>query len=266
MRRLSFLLLSILLPLSSRAGMPVTDAALIASNERNNALDYALQIVQEANQQTQILRLVDQIQQVEDYLDRFGDPEELVAIGGVAALLTALETPNASRTSEAIVAEVSGRDALVEDGLGLYNPVGQSVRVDGVTAANRSADFYKPEDASTKAIEHYREVRQDVLTRRTELKAALRKTTAQLQHATTASEVQKLTGILIGLQTELGAVDRELDFAMHEALSRSLENSTAQERARKAQIEDERTKLRVSTAKDVESYRLMTGPIYFTQD
>lgn len=104
-----------------------------------------------------------------------------------------------------------------------------------------------------------------VLARREKLRTSIAGTTKQIQQATTASEVQKLGLVLTGLQTELQAADHELEFAANDVQARVLANATEREIARKAAVENERAKLRVSTEKDAAIYRLFTTPIHFSE-
>ena len=98
--------------------------------------------------------------------------------------------------------------------------------------------------------------KEDVLERRDTLRAEIAETTEQLRSAETDSEVKKLTGIMLGLQTELQATDRELDIARGDAEARALENQNQAEAAAKAEAERDARRFEIANQRDVETYKL----------
>ena len=127
----------------------------------------------------------------------------------------------------------------------------------------RTTDQYKEDAVAKRGFEHYRSVREEVLKRRAELRESVASTTAQLQAAKTESEVRKLTGLLIGQQTELHAIDQEVQFASAEIVARHLEAEAERRLRAKARLEEDRARHRQATRKDAEFYRLLTTPTYF---
>ncbi len=239
--------------------LPVIDHVHIGLNASHNALDLVEQI-------TQVLKLIEQIRQMVDYLERFGDPKLILDVAGAEELLAALNQSGLIESSPIIVGDANGIDVFDYGGLGVYKPVGPLVTVDGVVAEPRDPSLYRPEDAAQKTFENYRVVQASVFSRREDLKRTVASTTAGLQAATTASEVQKLHGVLIGLQTELAAVDQELEFAALENLARHLENENQRRVNAKASIERDAAVLRTGSAKDQQFYPLYAEPVFFTQE
>jgi len=51
------------------SGIPVVDVAHIAANQTSHTIDYIQQLLHEANQQTQIVKQVEQITQLYEQID-----------------------------------------------------------------------------------------------------------------------------------------------------------------------------------------------------
>ena len=239
--------------------LPVIDHANFGVNVSHNALDMIEQI-------NQVLNSLEQIRQMVDYLGRLGDPKLILDVAGARTLLEDLRQIGLIEASPIIVDDAFGVDVFDYGGLGVYEPIGPLVEVDGVTSEPRDPSLYRPEDAAQKTFENYRDVQASVFSRREDLKRAVASTTDSLQSATTISQVQKLHGVLIGLQTELAAVDQELEFAALENLARHLENENQRRVNAKASTEMDAAVLRTGSAKDQQFYPLFSEPVLFTQD
>ncbi len=268
---LSPILAMLWLPLHSlsASGIPVVDVAQIAANKVSWATDLAQQVLQEANQQTQIAKQLEQIQQlytqidqlttqieqVDDYLDRFGDPETILNLAG----LTELQNQLGQATDHLDVAEnlgiIDGVKMFTFDGQGVFEAIKPDISIDGEVFA-REAERYKPEDAVRETVDQFRAKKLEVIERRDVIKGEISNAVEAMRTATTDSEVKKLTGVLIGLQTELEAVDRELDIAANENAARALENENQQRLESKAQAEAHARRFEVGNARDVSMYQL----------
>ena len=258
------------LTLGARAsGIPVVDVAHIAANKTSHTIDYIQQVLHEANQQTQIGKQVEQIaqlyeqieqlyqqiEQMDDYLERFGDPKSILDLGGADELLEQLRKATGGLDIESKLPDLTGEGMFGFDGEGLYQPIQPSIAIDG-EEFDREAETYKPNDATRATIEQYRVKKEDVLARRDVLRGEIATTTEQLRAAETDSEVKKLTGILLGQQTELQATDRELDIAIGDAEARAIENQNQEEAASKAEVEADARRFEVGNRRDVETYKL----------
>ncbi|MCB1095336.1 MAG: hypothetical protein KDN22_07120 [Verrucomicrobiae bacterium] len=248
---------------TSRAGLIVTDPTLIATNQAHHAKDLAEQLIRKANQETQILRLAEQIAQTEDYLERYGHPGIPVANPELRKLIDLLRAASPSKSTEELIRGVDGSE-IFRTGSGEANtaPTPEITLDDGKTVARNPA-LYKTDAEAKRGFDHYHEVRTEVLERRKELRSSVASTTAQLQAAQTESEVRKLTAVLTGLQTELSAIDQEIGFAASELVAQQSRAEADRRLRAKARLEDDRTRHREASRKDAQFYRLMTSPTYF---
>ena len=260
-----------LLPTAAKAygPVPVIDAAHMAANQVSNTIDYIQQILHEANQQTQIgnqleqiaelytqiEQLYEQIDQMDDYLDRFGDPETILNLAGVGQLTGSLRTATGGLDLEALLPEITGEGFYNYTGEGIFEAIEETFTVADVEF-ERKPERYKSNDAVRATVEQYREKKADVIARRDTLRKEVASTTDQLKGADTDAEVQKLTGVLIGLQTELHATDRELDIARGDAEARALENANQEAAQAKADGEVQAERIATANHLDVETYKL----------
>ena len=120
----------------------------------------------------------------------------------------------------------------------------------------RNAETYKPEDVTRETIAQYRAKKKEVIERRDALKNEVAATTTQLKGAATDSEVKKLTGVLLGLQTELQALDKEVDIAAEDAVVRDLENKNQRRTEAKAAQEENAQKFAEGNRKDAATYKI----------
>ena len=260
----------ILTPMSLRAtGIPVVDAAHIATNQVSHAIDYVQQVLHEANQQTQITnqleqvaqlyeqieQLYEQIEQMDDYLERFGDPKSIVDLAGFNDLMIELGGSTEGLDIEGLLPDITGEDFFGFDGSGIFQPIEPTITI-GEEEVDRDAERYKPNDATRETIEQYREKKAEVIERRDALREDISQTVDALRSAETDSEVKKLTGVLLGQQTELQAIDSELDIARGDAEARALENENQQEAEAKARAEENAKRFEAAGRADVETYKL----------
>jgi uridine kinase len=102
--------------------------------------------------------------------------------------------------------------------------------------------------------------------RRTALKDQIAATTQKLQSATTASEVQKLTGVLIGLNGALAATDKELDYALSLSIVQEVENRNDTERQIKARTEEQKAEFTETLDNYRTTFRPLTEVSRFPED
>jgi hypothetical protein len=188
------------------------------------------------NQVQQIQQLSDQLQQLQQYNKAFGDPSQILNITGVSALTADLKQTTLGQTISTVEQSANGVAALTYDASGLYNQIGATFTTPSGNQIKRAATDYKPFEAINNATANYSTVTADVLKRRQALKAAIASTTEAMQSATTASEAQKLTGVLIGQNSALAATDKEIDQAVAVSVEQDIENrNDAQKQAVAAQ-------------------------------
>ena len=264
MKTLSFLFVSFLVTrIAAWGGLVVTDPTLIATNRSHQVRDLAEQLIRKANQEKQILRLVDQLSRMDEHLRRYGKPGITVADPEVRKLLDMLFAAAPSLSSHDLNQSIDGAEVFRHP----HDKTGSSplalIALDDGKTAKRNPDLYQEDAAANRSFEHYRRVRTEVLARRKKLRRSVASTTAQLQQARTTSEIRKLTAVLIGLQTELRAIDEEITFATAEMEARDLETEARCRLRAKARLEEDRARFREGARKDMKFYRLLTEPTYF---
>jgi TolA-binding protein len=180
---------STFLTTAKASGIPVVDAAHIASNRVSHAVDYVQQVLHEANQQTQIGKQVEQIKQLyeqieqlytqidqmDSYLERFGDPKEILDLAGFDQLLGELGKATEGLDIEAKLPDLAGENFFGFDGNGIFEPITQEIEI-GDETFERDAERYKPHEAARVTIEQYREKKVEVMERRDTLRAEVSKT------------------------------------------------------------------------------------------
>ena len=248
---------------SSSGALPVIDAASIASERLSAAKDNLEQILQEANQQTQIVHMLEQIEQIDTYLGRLGDPSAVSQLSGVEELITQLSL---SRGAEGAAQSPPGDEEVFRSLDSVVNRSPDKVmRLDRNQEAERDGRRYLPEVAERHVLESFRAVRLTAMKQRDSLRKSLAESLGQLRAAKTSSEVDKLNVVISGLQAELDAVDREMEGAWISAQALVMENATEREIQRKAAIELDRATLHAGAKKDAELYGLFTEPVKFAE-
>jgi hypothetical protein len=192
---------------------PTVNAQQIAAQAANIA-----KYVQMVNNQIQ------QLQQLEKYNQAFGDPAQILNVSGVSALTADLTKTAVGKTIAAIEQSADGVSALSYDANGLFHEIGTTFTTPSGNKIPRDATDYKPFEAINNATANYTNVAADVSQRRQKLKEDIAATTKALQSATTASEVQKLAGVLIGQSAALAATDKEVDQAVAVSVVQDIEN------------------------------------------
>ena len=246
-------------------GMPVIDAVAIANQKIAAHKAYIEQLLQGIEQIEQTVKLTEQIRQLDTYLERLGDPSKIKDLEGIDELYRQLNSAPVLKLPELKREDLQANEVFRPLTSNIAKNIEKEIVLDGKVEATRDGEIYAPEVAERRTHDDYQQVRASVLTRREKLRTAIAGTTKQIQHASTASEVQKLGLVLTGLQTELQATDRELDFATNDIQARVLANVTEKEIMRKAAVEEERARLRVGTRKDAEVYKLFTTPSHFSE-
>ncbi len=218
------------------------------------------------NQVQQITQLSDQLQQLENYNQAFGNPAQILNVTGVSAITSDLTQTPLGESISAIESAANGTGALTYDANGLYNKIGTTFDTPSGKSVQRNAADYKPNQAINNATANYSSVTQNVLSRRQSLKDAIAQTIQSLQSASTASEVQKLTGVLIGQQTALAATDKEIDQAVDVSVEQDIENRNDQQKQATAEQEEQKAEMVESLGNFRTTFQLNTQAPQFPTD
>jgi hypothetical protein len=215
------------------------------------------------NQVQQITQLSDQLKQLEQYNKAFGDPSQILNITGVSALASDLKQTPLGQTISAVEKTSDGVAALTYDASGLYNQIGATFTTPSGNQIKRLTADYKPFEAINNATANYSTVTADVLKRRQTLKDAIASTTEALQSATTASEVQKLTGVLVGQNSALAATDKEIDQAVAVSVEQDIENRNDAQKQAVAAQEQQKAEVVEAFSNYRTNFQLNTQPPMF---
>ncbi len=255
--------LAVIGALSSHAQWIVYDPAMNAQEINAEVRNMAQYVQMVDNQVQQIQQLTQQVQQLEQYNQEFGDPAKLLNIIGVSTLAADLQQTPLGETISAVEQTANGVSALTYDANGLYHQVGAMFTTPSGKAVQRATADYKPFEAVNNATANYSNVTANVLQRRQTLKDAIAATTEALQSATTASEVQKLTGVLIGQNSALAATDKEIDQAADVSMEQDIENRNDRQKQATAEQEEQKAEMVESFDNYRTSFQLNTQPPQF---
>lgn len=255
--KLMLAILCIGLSATATAQVVVYDPVVHSQEIINQVEDIAKYVEMIENQIQQINTLTEQLGELQKYNEVFGNPAKLFRITGVNGLVQDLRRTEVGKTIEQVQRVAQGVDALTYDAGGLYHSVGRTFRTPGGEEVEREAEIYRDNAAIQRSTQNYTNVFNDVRTRRRTLKNEIAATTEALQSASTASEVQKLTGVLIGLSAELAATDKEIDHAMSLTLAQQAENENDRQKQIKARAEEQKAEFTES----LRSYRRTFQPV-----
>jgi hypothetical protein len=146
---------------------------------------------------------------------------------------------------------------------GLFHSVGTTFTTPNGQTVNRQQATYLPVAAVQKTTDNYLTVSTDAAARRVALKNEIAATTTQLKAAKTDAEVQKLTGVLIGLSAALNNTDYELNQATASALVQDVANRNDEQRQIEAQKEQQHAEFTEAIQQYGQKFRLMNAPTLF---
>lgn len=232
-------------------------------NEVENLAQFAQMV---DNQVQQITQLTSQLEQLENYNQAFGNPALSINITGASTTTSDLTQTPLGLTINTVENSSDGTAAFTYDANGLYFQIGSTFTTPSGNSIQRYAPDYKPNEAINNATANYTNVTADVLQRRQALKDAIAQTTEALQSATTASEVQKLTGVLISEQTALYATDKEIDQAVDVSVEQDIENRNDQQKQATAEQEEQKAEMVESLSNFGTAFQLNTQAPQFPTD
>jgi hypothetical protein len=217
------------------------------------------------NQVQQISQLSSQLQQLQQYNKAFGDPSAIVNVNGANALVSDLQQPVVGQNIATLELHSDGAQALTYNGNGLYVRIGTTFTTPSGNQIQRNTNYYRPYEGVNQATQNYTNVNASVLQRRAALKAQIASTTEALQSATTASEVQKLSGVLVGQSAALAATDKEIDQAGTLSLVQDIENRNDVEKQATARSEQQRAEMVETFGNYRTNFTLITQPPLFQE-
>jgi uncharacterized protein YgfB (UPF0149 family) len=152
---------------------------------------------------------------------------------------------------------------MLDTGAGLFQVIGKEFTTPGGRTKARREEPYRPIAAAQNATANYLEVSNDAATRRVALKAEIAKTTETLKTARTDAEVQKLTGVLVGLAAALDSTGHEVSHATASALVQDIANRADAQRQIEAKKEQQHAEFTEAVEKYGQTFRLMNAPVKF---
>src|SRR5213592_3568721 len=166
------------------------------------------------NQVQQIRTLTDQLSEFKHYEELFGDPKA-VLLSTVKPLTDDLRKTELGQTLTTLDNAANGAEAMVYNAGGLFHSVGTTFKTANGASVTRREAPYLPVAAVQKTTDNFLSVSTDATARRIALKEEIARTTTALKSATTDAEVQKLTGVLIGLSSALNRSRRHDAWLAH---------------------------------------------------
>jgi hypothetical protein len=250
---------------SVNAQWVVYDPTSHAQQIIDQAQDIAKYVEMVNNQVQQIQQLTAQLQELQQYNKAFGDPSRILNVAGVNGLVRDLRQSTVGKTITDLQRIADGVEALTYDANGLYLQIGKSFTTPQGEEIERTVKDYKSFEAINRTTANFTNVTADVLLRRKALKVEIAATTEKLQSAQTSSEAQKLTGVLIGLNSALSATDKELDQALATSLIQDIENRNDLEKQVKARREEQQAEMRETFGNYRKTFQLNTAPPLFPE-
>jgi hypothetical protein len=262
-RMLIVIAASLLCVASSRAQYIVYDPTLHAQTAADQIANIAEFVQMIENQVQQITTLTSQLQQLQQYNQAFGNPSQILNLAGYTGLITDLHDTGVGQALGQLENLAQGIDAEQYNANGLYHNVGTTFTTPDGNSVSRDANLYRQFAAINETTKNFTGVYADVVSRRDSLRQNIAATTEQLRAATTASEVQKLTGVLIGLNAELSATDKELDHAASVSIVQNAENQNDQAKQQQARVEEQQAEFSEGIQKYNNTVTLSTEPAAF---
>ena len=248
--------------MSADAQRIVYDPRLNASVLSQTAQEIAKFVQMINNQVQQIQTLTDQLNEFKHYESLFGDPKA-VLLATVQPLVNDLRKTEVGETLTAIEGAVDAGEAMLYNANGLFTSIGTTFNTPNGATVTRRETPYLPVAAVQKTTDNFLSVSTDATARRIALKEEIARTTTALKSATTDAEVQKLTGVLIGLSSALNNTDYEINQATASALVQDVANRNDAQRQIEAKKEQQHAEFTEAVQKYGQTFRLMNAPTAF---
>ena len=247
---------------SARAQWVVHDPGNTVQSIVNTAQEIAQFVRVVNNQVQQIQQLTEQVQTLHHYVDLFGDPSKF-APASIVALTTDLKKTELGHTLNELETAANAAAAMAYTGNGLYQAINEQFTTPNGVAVQRRNQPYRSIAAVQKTTDNYLDVSKDAAIRRVALKTEIAKTTDALKAARTDAEVQKLTGVLIGLSAALEGTDHEVSQATSAAVVQDIANRSDAQRQSEAKKEQQHAEFTEAVDKYGRTFRLLNAPVKF---
>ena len=247
---------------SARAQWIVYDPTMNMQQIMAQAQNIAKYIEMINNQVQQIRTLTDQLNEFKHYEDLFGDPKS-VLLATVKPLTDDLRKTELGQTLTTLEGTVNAGQAMLYNASGLFHSVGTTFTTPNGQTVTRQQAPYLHVAAVQKTTDNYLAVSTDATTRRMALKQEIAATTDQLKAAATDAEVQKLTGVLIGLSSALNNTDYEINQATTSAVVQDIANRNDAQRQIEAKKEQQHAEFTEAVRKYGQTFRLLNEPTQF---
>lgn len=256
--------IAIALPLafSARAQWIVYDPTSNIQQIVDQAANIAKYIQMIENQVQQIETLESQLTEFKNYEKVFGNPSQ-VTLSTLSALNSDLQKIEPGINLENLVSGADGNYALTYNDSGIYVTVGASFQTPGGATIQRPADQYKPFAAINRTADNYVAVADDAAQRRASIKNQIAQTTEQLKNASTDAEVQKLQGVLTGLNGDLASTDAEVNQAVGSALVQDIQNRNDDQKQQQALREQQNAEFHEAVNNYATKFQLLNEPTVF---
>lgn len=236
-KSLFFALLLFCVP--TKAQWVVYDPTLHATTIQEHLVEVGKMMAMIENQIRQIQLMKDEIEQMTDYMDRFGDPKEITKILGADWLISSLADHGVGVSLEDMRDAVVGDQAFFEDGGGIYKSIEDGFWTSSGQRVQRDPSAYKGVEMIQMAGRNFDVTYANIKDRRQGIRSQMAETIAQLQADPTHVEGQKLLGVLIGQSAQLDAVDQEATFAVDQVLIQHVQNQADEQRQKRARLEEQ---------------------------
>jgi len=261
-RLIALTLATVGIGLSAQAQWIVYDPTSNIQQILDQAQNIAKYIQMINNQVQQIQKLTDQLNEFKHYEDLFGDPKA-VLLSTVKPLTDDLRKTELGQTLTTLEGTVNAGQAMVYNASGLFHSIGTTFTTPDGKSVTRLEAPYLPVAAVQKTTDNYLSVSTDATARRIALKDQIAATTDALKAAKTDAEVQKLTGVLIGLSSALNNTDYEINQATASALVQDVANRNDAQRQIEAKKEQQHAEFTEAVQKYGQTFRLMNAPTAF---
>lgn len=208
-----YLLLTVLTSLSLPAttsmatGIPVVDALHVSVSEVNWVQNLAQWFNSASNQIEQISNQVRQIQQMADYLEREGNPQNLAGALGIERLRELGKLTGVADSYQNIVDNADGSYALRRTAQGMFKMLPD--RIAGGGALNLNPEAYRKFAVHGQLTDAYYARSADLKTARERIRQEIDHSLQEVDSATTDAEVARATARLTGLAAQQEQLSRE---------------------------------------------------------
>jgi len=261
-RIIALTIVSLTLVSSARAQWIVFDPTSNIQSILNTAQEIAKFVEMIQNQVEQIEQLTEQVETLHHYVDLFGDPSKF-APASITALTADLKKTELGETLTELQTAADAATAMAYTGAGLFQAVNEQFTTPNGTTVQRREQPYRAIAAVQQTTDNYIDVSKDAASRRVTLKSEIARTTDALKAAQTDAEVQKLTGVLIGLSAALDSTDHEISQATSAALVQDIANRADDKRQVEAKKEQQHAEFTEAIDKYGKTFRVFSTPVAF---